>query len=89
MQLDIFLVPLHKKFFCFFKSYISPEIYLKEQYDEKSDIWSLGCVLFEMCTNELAFNGRSPLALQKAVCDGDPPKLPISFGDELQELLKK
>ena len=64
-------------------------MYLKENYDEKSDIWSLGCVFYEMCTNELAFNGRTPLALQKAVCEGDPPKLPNSFGVQLQELLKK
>ena len=29
--------------------YLSPEICRQQKYDYKSDIWSLGCVLYEMC----------------------------------------
>jgi len=30
--------------------YLSPEICLGQKYDYKSDLWMLGCVLYEMCT---------------------------------------
>ena len=36
--------------------YLSPEICKRLKYDYKSDIWGLGCVLYEMCALEPAFN---------------------------------
>lgn len=35
--------------------YTAPEIFSKQQYDTKCDVWSLGCILYEMCTLETAF----------------------------------
>ena len=38
--------------------YISPEICLGRKYNFKSDIWMLGCVLYELCTLERPFEGN-------------------------------
>lgn len=38
--------------------YISPEICNSEAYNQKSDIWSLGCVLYELATLRHAFDGK-------------------------------
>jgi NIMA (never in mitosis gene a)-related kinase len=38
--------------------YTSPEICLGKRYNHKTDVWSLGCVLFEMVTMTHAFHGR-------------------------------
>lgn len=39
--------------------YISPEICQGYPYNNKSDIWMLGCVLFELCNLEKPFSGCS------------------------------
>ena len=38
--------------------YMSPEVLKHDGYNSKSDIWSLGCVLFELCTLKHAFQGQ-------------------------------
>jgi len=39
--------------------FISPEICSKIPYDHKSDIWSLGCILFEILSLRHAFDAKS------------------------------
>lgn len=38
--------------------YLSPEICESKPYDYKSDMWSLGCVIYELCTLKHAFDAR-------------------------------
>ncbi len=45
--------------------YASPEIWLDKPYDYKSDIWSVGCIIYEMCMLKPPFRGTS----LKELCD--------------------
>jgi dual specificity tyrosine-phosphorylation-regulated kinase 2/3/4 len=39
--------------------YGAPEVLLKLDYDEKIDIWSLGCIAYELLTGTMLFNGKN------------------------------
>lgn len=47
--------------------YASPEVWRDEPYDFKSDIWSLGCVLYEMAALKPPFNAPDMNNLYKRV----------------------
>ena len=47
--------------------YLSPEICQNKKYNQKSDIWSLGCVLYELATMRHAFEAPSMRALIQKV----------------------
>jgi NIMA (never in mitosis gene a)-related kinase len=38
--------------------YASPEVWMDKPYNQKSDIWSLGCVLYETITGSPPFTGK-------------------------------
>jgi NIMA (never in mitosis gene a)-related kinase len=50
--------------------YASPEVWKDEPYDIKSDIWSLGVVLYEMITLRPPFQADDMAGLFKKVCRG-------------------
>jgi len=39
--------------------YLSPELCEEKPYNHKSDIWSLGCVLYELCTYRHPFDAKN------------------------------
>ena len=68
--------------------YMSPEICLHNPYGSASDLWSLGCVLYEIICLTPAFYADSIAALLHRICNVtyDPPP-PGSCSDLLRELL--
>eukprot|EP00041_Stephanoeca_diplocostata_P009551 m.148001 g.148001 ORF g.148001 m.148001 type:complete len:716 (-) comp17786_c0_seq49:242-2389(-) len=64
--------------------YMSPECLRGQGYNTKSDVWSLGCVMFECCRRQLPFQADSLLGLTKQICDGTPPSLSSSFSLDLR-----
>jgi Tol biopolymer transport system component/predicted Ser/Thr protein kinase len=56
--------------------YMSPEQVEGKEADARSDIFSLGAVLYEMATAKRAFSGKSQASVIAAILDSDPP--PIS-----------
>jgi serine/threonine-protein kinase len=53
--------------------YLSPEVCLGKPVDRRSDIFSLGIVLFEMLTGKMPFNDDSPLGLMLEVVKAEIP----------------
>ncbi|CAH8258045.1 unnamed protein product [Arabidopsis lyrata] len=45
------------------RSYRAPEVILGLPYDKKIDVWSLGCILAELCTSNVLFQNDSPASL--------------------------
>ncbi|KAK3531295.1 hypothetical protein QTP70_016268 [Hemibagrus guttatus] len=68
--------------------YVSPEIWDNQPYNNKSDIWSLGCVLYELCTLRHPFEARSWKSLILKVCRGSYTPLPSHLPYELHYLIK-
>lgn len=63
--------------------YMAPEACKSEPYTSKSDVWSLGCVLFELCTLKKAFAGDNLMALVMKIVDGNVEKIPSNYSSEL------
>jgi NIMA (never in mitosis gene a)-related kinase len=64
--------------------YLSPEICEEKPYNEKSDIWALGCILYEMATYRHPFNANNQGALILKILRGKYD--PISHKDYSNEL---
>ena len=56
--------------------YASPEVWKDEPYDVKSDIWSLGCVLYEMISLKPPFTADDMAGLFKRVTKGHFKRIP-------------
>lgn len=70
--------------------YASPEVWRDEPYDSKSDIWSLGCVIYEMCSRKPPFTAKNMEELFHAVQKGTFERIPSKYySNELQKLLEQ
>ena len=68
--------------------YASPEVWKDKPYDSKSDIWSLGCVIYEMCALIPPFRAQSMDELFKKVIRGYYPDISNRYSNDLREILK-
>ena len=68
--------------------YASPEVWKDQPYDNKSDVWSLGCVLYEMITLRPPFRAKDMEGLFNKVCKGQYSKIPDRFSDDLFQVVQ-
>ena len=68
--------------------YASPEVWQDNPYNNKSDIWSLGCVLYEMITLKPPFRAQDMEGLYKRVLRGQYSKIPDRFSNDLFQIVQ-
>lgn len=67
--------------------YLSPEICREKRYNYKSDVWSLGCVLYEMAAQKHAFQGSDMRQLVLRILRGSYPPISRSYTKPLHDLI--
>ena len=67
--------------------YASPEVWRDEPYSYKSDLWSIGCVIYEMCELRPPFNGKDLDELFENVCSGKIKRINNYYSDDLWNMI--
>eukprot|EP00826_Nyctotherus_ovalis_P002522 TRINITY_DN10506_c0_g1_i1.p1 TRINITY_DN10506_c0_g1~~TRINITY_DN10506_c0_g1_i1.p1 ORF type:complete len:260 (+),score=72.66 TRINITY_DN10506_c0_g1_i1:505-1284(+) len=68
--------------------YASPEIWKDKPYDGKSDMWSLGCVLYEMTALRPPFKAQDMQGLFRKVVAGVYGEIPRYYSGELAQVIR-
>ncbi|XP_067012265.2 serine/threonine-protein kinase Nek2 [Anabrus simplex] len=67
--------------------YMSPEMIKGNRYNKKSDIWSLGCLIYEMCVLMPPFSGPSIPELAQKIEEGKFERIPSYYSEDLQKMI--
>ncbi|CAH01236.1 serine/threonine protein kinase KIN3 [Kluyveromyces lactis] len=69
--------------------YMSPEVLRDQPYSPLSDIWSLGCILYELCSLHVPFQAKTYTELQGKVKAGYFEPLPHFYSKNLQDIITR
>ena len=68
--------------------YLSPEICEEKPYNDKSDVWALGCILYELCTFKHPFEAKSQGALILKILNNKPEPIDSRYSSDLNNLIE-
>jgi len=67
--------------------YASPEVWNDNPYSYKSDLWSIGCVIYELCALRPPFQGKDLDELYENVCKGEPERINQMYSNDLWKMI--
>ncbi|OMJ88081.1 hypothetical protein SteCoe_10066 [Stentor coeruleus] len=68
--------------------YASPEVWKDQPYNSSSDIWSLGCVIYEMVALTPPFTASDMKGLYTKIIRGIYPDIPSQYSSDLSSIIK-
>jgi NIMA (never in mitosis gene a)-related kinase len=68
--------------------YMSPEVVQNHPYTFKSDVWALGCILYELCSLKHAFAADNLLGLVYKIVQDNYDPIPDRYSADLKNLIK-
>ena len=68
--------------------YAAPEIWDNETYNNKCDIWSVGCIIYEMASLHVPFRGTSIQQLYRNIIKGKYQEIPNIYSNNLKNIIK-
>ena len=67
--------------------YLSPELCEEKPYNDKSDVWALGCILYELTTYKHPFNAKCQASLILKILQSKPEPIHKYYSENLQKLI--
>lgn len=67
--------------------YLSPELCEERPYNEKSDVWALGCIVYELCTKNHPFKATNQGALALKIIKGMYSPIPSTYSADLSQAI--
>ncbi|ODQ64287.1 kinase-like protein, partial [Nadsonia fulvescens var. elongata DSM 6958] len=67
--------------------YMSPDVLLDQPYTPQSDIWSLGCVIYELCKLNPPFQAKTHMQLTQKIKEGVFPPIPDVYSSTLSRTI--
>ena len=67
--------------------YISPELCKDQPYNDKSDVWALGCVLYELCTLNHPFEGGTQVEIYEKIITQKFKSINPEYSSDLKKMI--
>mmetsp|Transcript_9879 Transcript_9879/g.17373 ORF Transcript_9879/g.17373 Transcript_9879/m.17373 type:complete len:558 (+) Transcript_9879:404-2077(+) len=68
--------------------YMSPELINEKRYNDKSDIWSIGCLIYEMAALRPPFEALNVVSLGRKISAGRFARIPSRYSQDLQGVIE-